>query len=202
VSATGTARPGGRTARTAEAVFAATIEELSERPYDAISVETIAARARVHKTTIYRRWHSKAELVTQALSGAARTRIPVPDTGSVDSDLRTLCRSVQVTLANPLGAGITRALLAGAAVSPEISDLMKAFWAGRQAAIGVIVDRAVGRGELPGETEPVLLMNAMAAPLYFRLLVTGELPAPEHADLAAAAALAAARAGVFTSEPR
>ena len=59
MSAPGTSRPGGRTARTAAAVFAAAINELSERGYDDISIETIAARAGVHKTTLYRRWHSK-----------------------------------------------------------------------------------------------------------------------------------------------
>lgn len=200
MSATGTTRPGGRTARTAEAVYAATISELSARPYADISVETIAARAGVHKTTVYRRWGTKAELVAQALAGAAAAAIEVPDTGTIESDLRALSRSVGAVLADPGGAAITRALLAGAAESAEIGALMDRFWATRLAAISAIVDRAVQRGEISTGTDAAGIMNAVAAPLYYRLLVTREPITERDADRAAAATLAAARAGVFTTD--
>jgi AcrR family transcriptional regulator len=193
----GTARPGGRTARVAEAVFAAAVAELSARAYADISVESIAARAGVHKTTVYRRWGSKPELIRQALAGAAVSHIPVPDTGRVDEDLRALARAVQAVLSVPQGAAITRALIVGGLTSPEIAGVMSQFWAGRLAAISVIVDRAVARGELPAGTDPAALMHAMAAPLYYELLVT-QVPVTERdADRGAAAALAAAQAGVF-----
>lgn len=200
MSATGTTRPGGRTARTAEAVYAATISELSARPYADISVETIAARAGVHKTTVYRRWGTKAELVAQALAGAAAAAIEVPDTGTIESDLRALSRSVGAVLADPGGAAITRALLAGAAESAEIGALMDRFWATRLAAISAIVDRAVQRGEISTATDAAGIMNAVAAPLYYRLLVSREPITERDADRAAAATLAAARAGVFTTD--
>lgn len=200
MSATGTTRPGGRTARTAEAVYAATISELSARPYADISVETIAARAGVHKTTVYRRWGTKAELVAQALAGAAAAAIEVPDTGTIESDLRALSRSVGAVLADPGGAAITRALLAGAAESAEIGALMDRFWATRLAAISAIVDRAVQRGEISTGTDAAGIMNAVAAPLYYRLLVSREPITERDADRAAAATLAAARAGVFTTD--
>jgi AcrR family transcriptional regulator len=198
VSASGTSRPGGRTARTAAAVFAAAIDELAERDYDDISIETIAARAGVHKTTLYRRWQSKAELITRALASGARSLIPVPDTGSAESDLRALARSVQGVLSDPRGAAITRALLAGSARSPEIRQLMAEYWATRLAAISVIVDRATARGELPTGTDPAVIMRALAAPLFYQLLVTFQPITRLDADQAAAAALAAARAHVFT----
>jgi AcrR family transcriptional regulator len=197
VSAPGTSRPGGRTARTAAAVFAAAIDELAERGYDDISIETIAARAGVHKTTLYRRWHSKAGLITQVLASSAQSMIPVPDTGSAGADLRALARSVQEVLSDPRGAAITRALLAGSASSPEIRQLMEDYWAARLAAISVIVDRAAARGELPTGTDPEMVMRAVAAPLFYQLLVTFQPITRPDADRAAAAALAAARAQVF-----
>jgi AcrR family transcriptional regulator len=197
VSAPGTSRPGGRTARTAAAVFAAAIDELAERGYDDISIETIAARAGVHKTTLYRRWHSKAGLITQVLASSAQSMIPVPDTGSAGADLRALARSVQEVLSDPRGAAITRALLAGSATSPEIRQLMEDYWAARLAAISVIVDRAAARGELPTGTDPEMVMRAVAAPLFYQLLVTFQPITRPDADRAAAAALAAARAQVF-----
>lgn len=198
MSAPGTSRPGGRTARTAAAVFAAAIGELSERDYDDISIETIAARAGVHKTTLYRRWHSKAELITQVLAGSAQSLIPVPDTGNAETDVRDLARSVQGVLSDPRGAAITRALLAGSARSLEIRQLMQEYWAARVAAISVIVDRATARGELPTGTDPGMVMRAVAAPLFYQLLVTLQPITRPDADQAAAAALAAARAQVFT----
>jgi AcrR family transcriptional regulator len=197
MTAPGTVRPGGRTARVAESVFAAAIAELSARDYAHISVESIAARAGVHKTTVYRRWGSKAEIIRQALAGAASVNILVPDTGSVDDELRALARAVQAVLSAPEGAAVTRALIVGGLASPEIAGLMSQFWAGRLAAITVIVDRATQRGQLPAGTDPAALMHAMAAPLYYALLVTRVPVTEQDADRGAAAALAAARAGVF-----
>ena len=202
VTAPGTARPGGRTARTAAAVYSATIDELTARSYDDISIESIAGRAGVHKTTVYRRWHSKAELVPRALADTAGSAIEVPDTGSIDSDLAALARSVRATLSSPRGAAITRTVLAGAMASAEIRNLMQQFLATRLQAISVVVLRAVRRGEIPAGTGEAPLMHAMAAPLYYRLLVTGEPLTDEHADTSAAAALAAARAGVFATAAR
>jgi AcrR family transcriptional regulator len=199
VSVPGTTRPGGRTARVAEAVFAAAVAELSSRDYADISVESIAARAGVHKTTVYRRWGSKAELIRQVLTGVAGTALPVPDTGSIGEDLRALARAVGAILSDPGSAAITRALIVGGLTSPEIAGLMSQFWAGRLAAISVIVDRATARGQLPAGTDPAALMHAMAAPLYYELLVTRVPVTERDADRGGAAALAAALAGVFVN---
>jgi AcrR family transcriptional regulator len=200
MSAPGTLRPGGRTARTAEAVFAAAIAELSTRDYADVSVDSIAARAGVHKTTVYRRWGSKGEIIRQALLGAASAHIQVPDTGNVDTDLLLLARAVQAVLSAPQGAAITSALIVGAMTSAEIAGLMERYWAARLGAISVIVDRAIGRGQLPAGTDPAAFMRTMAAPLFYQLLVN-RVPVTEHdADLSTAATLAAAKAGVFVQE--
>ena len=194
-----TTRPGGRTARTGAAVLAAAIEELSARDYADISVESIAARAGVHKTTVYRRWGSKVEIIKQALIGAAGTHIQVPDTGSVDGDLLLLARAVQVVLSPPQGAAITTALIVGGLASTELAEVMRQFWEVRLEAISAIVDRAVSRGELSAGTDPVALMRTLAAPLYYQLLVARVPVTEADADLAAAATLAAAKAGVFAA---
>jgi AcrR family transcriptional regulator len=183
----------------ADAVFAAAVAELSSRDYADISVESIADRAGVHKTTVYRRWGSKAELIRQVLTGVAGTAIPVPDTGSIGEDLQALARAVGAILSDPGGAAITRALIVGGLASPEIAGLMSQFWAGRLAAISVIVDRATARGQLPVGTDPAALMHAMAAPLYYELLVTRVPVTERDANRGAAAALAAALAGVFVN---
>jgi AcrR family transcriptional regulator len=195
----GSARPGGRTARTRAAVLDATLDELADRGWDQVSVETIALRAGVHKTTVYRRWGGKEQLVAEALQAAAHSRIQVPDSGDVDDDLRALAHAVQNILTSRDGAATVRALVAGAQGSPEVGRVVRRFWAARLAQVGPIVQRAVTRGQLPPATDATALMKYLAAPLFHRLLVTAEPLTEATADQAAAAVLAAARAGVFTS---
>jgi AcrR family transcriptional regulator len=172
---------------------------LAERGWDRVSVETIASRAGVHKTTVYRRWGSKQQLVAEALEAAADSRIQVPDSGDVDQDLRALARAVLAILTSRDGAATVRALVAGAQGSPEVGRVMRRFWAARLAQVGPIVQRAIARGQLPRGTNATELMKYLAAPLFHRLLVTAEPLNEAIADRAAAAVLAAARAGVFTS---
>jgi AcrR family transcriptional regulator len=195
----GTRRPGGRTARTRAAVLAATLEELGAGGYDQASVEAIAQRAGVHKTTLYRRWGGKERLVAEAIEAAAADRIEVPDTGDVDHDLRALARAVRVVLVSREGAATVRALVSGAHSSPAVGRIVRHFWAARLAQVGPIVGRAVERGQLPRGSDPAEVIRYVAAPLYYRLLITAEPLTEAAADQAAAAALAAARAGALTA---
>ena len=195
----GSARPGGRTARTREAVVDAALAELVSRGYDRMSVEGVALRAGVHKTTVYRRWGTKDRLLAEALREAAQSRIEVPDTGDIGEDLRSLARTIQATLSSREGMATVRALISGAQVSPEVGQIARRFWAARLAQVGPIVERAVGRGQLPRGTSATGVIEHLAAPLYYRLLLMAESPTEATADRAAAAVLAAARTGVFVS---
>lgn len=197
MSEPGSARPGGRTARTREAVFGATLAVLASQGYDRMSVEDVALQAGVHKTTVYRRWGTKDRLLAEALQEAAESRIEVPDTGDIGDDLRALASSIQATLSSREGMATVRALVSGARVSPEVERIARRFWAARLARVGPIVERAVGRGQLPHGTSATGVIEHMAAPLYYRLLIMNESPTEAVADRAAAAALAAARAGIF-----
>lgn len=193
----GASRPGGRTARNREAVYGAVLAELATRSYDQVSVETIAQRAQVHKTTVYRRWGTKDELVAEALATVAASRIEVPDTGDVEVDLQALAGAVRATLTSTVGAATVRALVCGSRDSPDLAGVTRRFWAGRLDAAAPIVQRAVDRGQLPRGTDAHAVLTFLAAPLYYRLLVTAEPLMEDAADLSAAATLAAARAGAF-----
>ena len=197
---TGSARPGGRTARTRAAVLDATLAELVDRGYEGMSVESVAGRAGVHKTTVYRRWGSKERLVAEALEAAAESRIGAPDTGDVEGDLRELAHAVRATLSGREGVAAVYALVSGARVSSEVGRIARRFWATRMAQVERIVERAVERGQLRRGTRTAEVIEHLAAPLYYQLLVRGEPPTEADADLAAAVVLAAARAGVFAAD--
>jgi AcrR family transcriptional regulator len=191
-----TMRPGGRTARTRAAALEATVAELAARGYEALTVEQVATRAGVHKTTLYRRWGGKRGLVADAVEAFAAGAVQVPDTGSVDEDLRRWARSIVAMLTARDSGAVVRALLS-AGDTPETRDLRRRFYRTRSALVVPIVERAVQRGELPPGTDAAEVIKHVGAPLYYRFLVIEEPLSPAAADLAAAAALAAARAGVF-----
>jgi len=178
-------------------VLAAVIEELTDHGWDQLSVESVAQRAGVHKTTVYRRWRDKNTLVAEALKAAAESRIAMPDTGDVAQDLRELARIVRVLLTSREGAATTRALAGHSHDADGVGKVLPVLWAARLAQAEPIVTRAVARGELPAGTSPDDLMKNLTAPLFHRLLVTAEPLTQASADQAAAAALVAARAGVF-----
>jgi AcrR family transcriptional regulator len=182
--------------------LAAAWGELASVGYDQLTLDAVARRAGVHKTTVYRRWGNREHLVADALLTVTRGRIHVPDTGGVDEDLRVLARSVVDTLTTPEGAGTVRAMVAGAQQSEAVRGIVTEFWAERSRQAGEIVVRAVARGEFPADTSPAEVIRHLGAPLYHQLLVTLEPLDHEGADRAAAAAAAAARAGVFTRDPR
>lgn len=195
-------RPGGRTARTRAAVFAAVLDLLVERSADQISMEEVAQRAGVHKTTVYRRWGTRDRLVAEALADAARELIPHPDTGDVAGDFRALARMVLATLHRDGVATAMRSLVASGRQSPEVAAIARRFWAARQALTMPVVERAVARGELPAGTDAAAAIAQVTAPLFFRGFIMGQPLSEDDADQAAEAALVAARAGVFvTSRP-
>jgi AcrR family transcriptional regulator len=195
--APGSTRPGGRTARTRAAVREATLAEIAERGYGGLTVEGVAARSGVHRTTVYRRWRNAAGLAADALDLASGEPWPVPDTGGVLGDLRELTSLVVAHFADPHAGAVSRALVSAAVHDPETARALHGFLAGRHRQAAPIVERAVERGELPGGTEAEEVVRAAVAPLYYRLFISGERADSEVAARAADAAHAAARAGVF-----
>ncbi|MEU5883056.1 TetR/AcrR family transcriptional regulator [Spirillospora sp. NPDC047279] len=194
----GTVRPGGRTARTREAVREATLAELAEHGYQGLTVDNVAARSGVHKTTVYRRWGSAEGLVADALELAAAEPWPVPDTGSAEGDLRALARLVQSGFADAEQGPVAAAFVAAAVQNPGAAKALHTFFARRHEDAAAVVDRAVERGELPAGTDSAEVVRAAVAPLYYRLFITGERIDEAVADRAGSAAFAAARAGAFT----
>ncbi|WP_198346362.1 MULTISPECIES: TetR/AcrR family transcriptional regulator [Nocardioides] len=194
-------RPGGRTARVRTAVLAATLQELGERGYAGMSLEGVAQRAGVHKTTVYRRWATKANLLLDAIATLAESEIPVPDTGDFVEDMRAFARTIAATITGQDGGAVVRGLFLGATESAAVRDFLHGFWATRFAQVRPLVQRAVERGELPADTDADEVIKHLGAPLYYRLLVTADGITLADADRAADAAVAAARAGVFARHP-
>lgn len=187
----------GRGPKVQRAVHAATLAELVEKGYAALTVEGVARRAGVHKTTVYRRWKDRESLVVDALAEHFARDIPAPDTGSVEADLLVLARALVESMTGPVGTALLTAMYSDAGRLPEVAEARRRVFQDRYQRAEPVVARAVERGELPEGTDALEFFRALAAPIYFRLLVTDEPVGEAVADQSVAAVLAAARAGVL-----
>ncbi|HEU5433227.1 MAG TPA: TetR/AcrR family transcriptional regulator [Thermomicrobiales bacterium] len=179
------------------AVLAAALAELAEAGYAALTVDNVAQRAGVHKTTVYRRWPDRERLVADALTDHIAAEVPIPDTGAIDADLREHARALVRWLNSPTGRAVIGTLVSDAGRIPDIAAIKHRFFDDRFHRAEPIIQRAIARGELPVATDPSALVKAAVAPIYLRLLVTAEPIDDAVADQAARAALAAARAGAL-----
>lgn len=149
-------------------------ELLTEVGYDGLRNEDVATRAGVHRTTVYRRWPSKPELVADAVGLHTDVHVPIPDTGSLHDDLLALARAVATNIGTRGGARRSRSIVAAAATSEELAEAMHRFMEQRIVKVESIVDRAVARGEVPSGTDPRIVIEPVIGAIWFRLLLTGE----------------------------
>ncbi|MFE9357140.1 TetR/AcrR family transcriptional regulator [Streptomyces olivaceoviridis] len=155
-----------------EAIRAAVFEELAAVGYARMSIEGIARRAGVGKTAVYRRWRSKLHLVLDVVSAMAVTGFPVPDTGSLEGDLRLLYELTSRALRHPVASQIIPDLQAEAARNPEIAEaFQKALRDGQEGVASRIVTAAEGRGEVRAGVDPDLALDLISGPLYWRSVV-------------------------------
>jgi AcrR family transcriptional regulator len=171
---TTTRKRRGPSRRVRAAALAATLAELAEGGYAALSLERVALRAGVHKTTLYRRWGSREQLVLEAMLERAAEHISVPDTGSLREDLLELARTAAANAASPEVAAMARAVAAEAPHDSTLAAANARFWAERLALDGIIVERAIDRGEAAPGTDPRHVIEAVIGPIHLRLLLTGE----------------------------
>jgi AcrR family transcriptional regulator len=155
-----------------EAIRAAVFEELAAVGYARMSIEGIARRAGVGKTAVYRRWRSKLHLVLDVVSAIAVMGLPVPDTGSLEGDLRLLYEVTSRALRHPVASQIIPDLQAEAARNPEIAEaLQKALREGQEGVASKIVVAAERRGEIRRGFDEELALDLISGPLYWRSVV-------------------------------
>ncbi|MBT8223973.1 MAG: TetR/AcrR family transcriptional regulator [Dactylosporangium sp.] len=178
--------------RTAQ-IFDAALYLLAERGYEGLTIEGVAERAGVNKTTIYRWWPSKAALLGAALIDAPRLRFAVPNTGSLHGDLTALARALVKLLTEPPSAALAIAALGAATQNAELAAYARDFFSNRLATELPIFVRAAKRGELSAEAaDPMLVMDALAGAVWVRVVLR-QLPVDaDFADRLASLLLAGA----------
>ena len=163
------ARTGGRSERVVRDVLRAAVDELARSGYGALRVEDVAARAGVNKTTIYRRWPTKTDLVAAAIRLCAGHHQPVPDTGSARRDLVEMLERAIAFARTAEGRAITR-LVTVESGDPDVDQICRSLREGMLKQRSVIIERAKERGELPRGADARLVLDAIFVPVMTRVL--------------------------------
>lgn len=189
------ARPGGRTARVRADVLAAVEAELAEHGYDGLTIDGVAARSGVHRTTVYRRWRTVDRLLIDLLaSGADDAWVPA-DTGSLEGDLLELNREIHVSLT--IQPSLTTAVIAASFRTTDAATALHDFWKDRYERSGIVVTRAIDRGDIPLDTDPHRVLLTATAPLFHQLALLRQDLSLADAERYARDAAAAASAGIL-----
>jgi AcrR family transcriptional regulator len=150
-----------------EAGFAVCVE----KGFEAFTIAEVADRAGVHETSIYRRWKTRGALAMDCCLHYAQATIPTPDTGSLRSDLATLLDSVVAVYSSPQGQALLRMLTLQDADTFARHEFMRR----RSDLARTIFDRAILRGEFPGDSDGMIVLEALLAPLFARVLLNRPL---------------------------
>lgn len=150
-------------------VLAAALSEVARAGYHGLRIEDVAARAGVNKTTVYRRWPTRQELLRDALLSITGETFSTPDTGSLRTDLLAVARRNAELAAKPEHQGVFRIFVAEGD-DPELAAIVRTL---RQAFASVpreVLAAAERRGEIAPGVDPTLLFDVLGATLNWVLL--------------------------------
>ncbi|MEH2356721.1 MULTISPECIES: TetR/AcrR family transcriptional regulator [unclassified Nostoc] len=153
-----------------QAILQATLDLLAEVGYESMSIEAIASRAGVGKTTIYRRYTSKEELVADAIE-SLRDDLAIPDTDSFWGDMDILIKNAAKKIDSPLGRQTLALIVSTASSNPQFAEV---YWTKytklRREAFSKILERAKSRGEIHKDADVDLIIDLVSGSLYYALI--------------------------------
>jgi AcrR family transcriptional regulator len=162
-----------RVERSRRVILEATLDELGEIGYGAMTIESVARRAGVGKATIYRHWQGKLDLLADALETMKRP-LPPPTEGSARERIVALLEALVDTLGESRWSRCMPALIDAAARDETVQRFHRQFVAARrQVMVGLIVE-GIDAGELAADLDPLLTSELLAGPIFYRRLMTGE----------------------------
>jgi AcrR family transcriptional regulator len=165
-------RPPG--VRTQQAILDATRELLADGGVQGLTVEGVAARAGVAKTTIYRRYRSKDELALAVLVDMVEHVAAAPDLGDTRAELVAFLKRAVKILGTTLMGRVMQGLVSDLAADPELARAFRErVVALRVAELQRLIERGIARGDLRPDADYQLVNELLFGPIYYRLLLSG-----------------------------
>lgn len=174
-----------RIERSRELVLAAAVDLLREVGYGSLTIEAVAARSGVAKSTIYRQWSGKAQMVADAFVRAHGYDSPLlPPPGPVRDRVVAVLRAMIADMGSTDRlACLMPALIDAAERSDEIAEMTRRIAEEKNARLRMVLDEGVERGELPPGLDTTALADALVGPILVRRLFhrpalsVGDVPA-------------------------
>jgi AcrR family transcriptional regulator len=159
-----------RSDKSHQAMLQAALELLGKVGFDGISIEAIASRAGVGKTTIYRRYSGKAELIADAIE-SMREAVLIPDTGNLTSDIDKLIENAAQISLNPLGRQTVSMIISSASSNSEFAQIYwKKYLQPRREAFDIVIKRAKSRNEVSQDLDSGLVFDTMSGIMLYAMI--------------------------------
>jgi AcrR family transcriptional regulator len=166
-----TEAPVQRQTKTRERALAAATRILRHDGYSQLTMERVAAESGVAKTTLYRRWPTKAALCMDLYLDLAGRELEIPDTGDLAGDLRQIVGAVVHLQTRTVAGSVFLGLIAEAQLNPETRQAWVAEFAERRRDVTrAVLKRAIARREIRPDTDIDLFIDALGGATTFRLL--------------------------------
>jgi AcrR family transcriptional regulator len=174
-------RPDPRIARSRQVILAAALDELGTIGYGGFAIESVAARAGVGKSTIYRHWPDKLALIADAFATLHEGAAPDLSHGGPRAKVeRILAHVAEVVRDSPFGACLP-ALIEGAERDPALREFHYRFQAEVRKPLIALIAEGIAAGDFPAGSDPELTALALLGAIFFRRLMTDTPFAPADA---------------------
>ena len=160
-----------RVAHTRAVVLDATVAILAERGFERLTVEAVAERSGVARSTIYRNWPDRSVMLSDAYE-LMSAKAEIPDLGSMRAELEFLANELAQGLSTAEWAHALPSLVGAARHDEGLTEAQRLVSDRRQSAIAVIFERAAERGEIVADRDPRRLAEFFASGFFFRFLMT------------------------------
>lgn len=184
-----------------QAILDATVALLASAAVHTVTIEGIAAKARVSKQTIYKWWPSKSALVMEAYAGFFTEKNPMPQSGDFEGDLREFFRRAVRTSGKPEVTRVLAELLAEAQRDEQIRrDMRERFIEVRRKPWRALMARGMAEGKVRGDLDVELALDLLFGPVWYRILFRSGKLDEAFADAVSRHVLAALRASAPAME--
>lgn len=170
-----------RVERSRAVILEAAVQELAEAGYGGVTIEAVAARAGVGKSTIYRHWADKLDLIADAFETFHEQWVPDLGTRPARECIELLLGHVAEVVVDSIFSRCIPALIEGAERDPRVREFHHRYSATRRQALIDQITRGIQRGEFRADLDPELATAALLGTLFYRRLMTGEPFEPAQA---------------------
>jgi AcrR family transcriptional regulator len=170
-----------RVERSRQVVRRAVLEELAEQGYGALTIEGVARRAGVGKSTIYRHWIDRVALIADAFENAHQEMVPETDGGSARARVILLVEHVAAVATDPLFSRCLPALIEGAERDQRLRAFHHRYAATRRSELAAVIAQGIETSEFDGSVDPDAAAVALLGVIFYRRLMTPHALAPAAA---------------------